>query len=280
MSFSHFFYQLFIGPLELLFETAYVFVNKFLYNSGLSIIVLSLIVNTLLLPMYRRADIIQDEERALENRLADVVSHIKKTFQGDERTMMLQTYYRQNNYKPYYALKASLPLVLMVPFFMAAYHFLSNLQELHGMRFGPIIDLGAPDMLLSVGSYKINVLPITMTAINCMSCAIYAQSFKIKEKLQLYGMALIFLILLYNSPSGLVLYWTTNNLFSLGKSLFKKILNFRLIRNMIHTASGAALLVSGIFFFQTEGTLFKPLLILFGIILCLPFLKGTLLKGR
>jgi membrane protein insertase Oxa1/YidC/SpoIIIJ len=32
-------------------------------------------------------------------------------------------------------------------------------------------------------------------------------------------MALIFLVLLYNSPSGLVLYWTCNNIFSLGKNL-------------------------------------------------------------
>ena len=31
-------------------------------------------------------------------------------------------------------------------------------------------------------------------------------------------MALIFLVLLYSSPAGLVLYWTMNNVFSLVKS--------------------------------------------------------------
>lgn len=33
--------------------------------------------------------------------------HIRKTFKGDERFMMIQTYYRQNDYKPVYVLRGS-----------------------------------------------------------------------------------------------------------------------------------------------------------------------------
>ena len=43
-----------------------------------------------------------------DRRLHKGVAHIKKTFRGDERMMMLQTYYRQNNYKPTYVLKGCL----------------------------------------------------------------------------------------------------------------------------------------------------------------------------
>ncbi|MDR0526493.1 MAG: hypothetical protein LBG79_01535, partial [Spirochaetaceae bacterium] len=39
------------------------------------------------------------------------------------------------------------------------------------------------------------------------------------------GMALVFLVLIYNSPAGLVLYWTLNNIFSLAKNCFKNIKN-------------------------------------------------------
>ena len=94
MSPGHFLYQLLIGPIELFFETIYGAANGLLGNNGLAIIVLSLAMNLLLLPLYRRADAIQAEERDTENKLSAWSTHIKKTFQGDERFMILQAYYR------------------------------------------------------------------------------------------------------------------------------------------------------------------------------------------
>lgn len=55
--------------------------------------------------------------------------------------MILQTYYRQNHYKPTYVLRGAISLLLEIPFFIAAYRFLSNLQLLQGASFGPIHDL-------------------------------------------------------------------------------------------------------------------------------------------
>jgi len=62
-----------------------------------------------------------------------------------------------------------------------------------------------------------------MTLINIVAGAVYTKGFKLKDKLQIYGMALVFLVLLYKSPAGLVLYWTMNNVFSLVKNIFYKI---------------------------------------------------------
>jgi membrane protein insertase Oxa1/YidC/SpoIIIJ len=111
-----------IGPLKLVFEIIYVLANRIIGHPGLSIIVLSLIMNILVLPLYRRADDMQEKAKDIEAKLHDGVAHIKKTFSGDERMMILQTYYRQNNYKPTDALNGSVSLLLEVPFFMAAYH--------------------------------------------------------------------------------------------------------------------------------------------------------------
>lgn len=212
-------YTLLIGPLETLFELIYVVAFKVLKNQGLSIVVLSLVMNTLLLPMYRRTDEIQAEANETEKRMKPWVTRIRNTFQGDERFMMLQTYYRQQHYKPTDALKGLTPLMLEIPFFMAAYHFLSNLSVLQHAAFGPIRDLGAPDGLLVIGSLSINLLPILMTVVNLISSAIYTRDASGKTKLQLYLMAGLFLLLLYDCPAGLVLYWTLNNVFSLGKNL-------------------------------------------------------------
>ena len=176
-------YQLLIGPLIIMFEFIYKAFIELLQNHGFSIICMSLVMNFLLLPLYKRADAIQDAEREQEKAMADSVAHIKKTFQGDERFMMLQTYYRQNHYKPFYVLKAFLPLVLEIPFFIAAYQFLSNYTPLSGTAFGPITDLGAPDQLLTVFGLTINVLPVLMTLINCISSAIYTRGFPLKDNI-------------------------------------------------------------------------------------------------
>lgn len=218
-------WQLLIFPLELLLETVYGIAMNISAHQGLAIFLMSMVMNLLLLPLYNRADAIQAKERDLEKKMEPWVRHIKKTFRGDERFMMLQTYYNQNHYKTYYSLRSSLPLALEIPFFMAAYHFLSNLGELKGGVLGPIQDLSAPDGLLVLGSLTLNLLPVLMTVINIISSTIYTKGSPLKDKITLYAMALIFLVLLYDSPSGLVFYWTLNNLFSLVKNLvyrFKK----------------------------------------------------------
>lgn len=225
MTFFEILSTLLIGPLKLLFEVIYVIADRFLKNPGLSIVVLSLIVNVLVLPLYKRADAMQEASRDTEARLQKGVAHIKKCFTGDERMMILQAYYRQNHYKPTDALRGSVSLLLEIPFFMAAYQFLSGLKSLQGVSFGPIADLSAPDGLLTVGSVTLNLLPVIMTLVNVISSAIYLKGFPKKTKVQLYAMAAFFLVFLYDSPAGLVFYWTLNNVFSLGKTIFYKLRN-------------------------------------------------------
>ncbi len=188
----------------------------------------------------------QEDVRNREKSLEPWVSHIKKTFSGNEQMMMLSTYYRQRGYKPIYALKGSISLLLEVPFFVAAYSFLSELQILNGTTLGPIANLADPDGLIKIFGISINLLPILMTLINIIAAAIYLQGFPLKDKIQMYGIAVIFLILLYNSPSGLVFYWTLNNLFSLGKNIFYKLKNPTKVLNIGLSIIGLAVLVFGL----------------------------------
>ena len=219
-----FLYQLIIMPLELMIEVIFTVMYRMLDNAGLAIIGVSIVVSFLILPLYRRADLMQEEERDRQDAMKHWVDHIKRTFKGDEQYMLLTTYYRQMNYHPLYALKSSISLLLQIPFFIAAYHYLSNLQVLQNVSFGPIANLGAPDALLQIGGFTVNVLPIAMTVVNLLSGAIYSRGFPMKTKVQQYVLTLLFLVLLYNRPAGLVLYWTMNNVFSLGKNIFMKVL--------------------------------------------------------
>lgn len=269
---------LFIGPLKLIFEIIFGVANRFVSNPGLAIIFLSLAMNILVLPLYKRADAMQEEARDTEAKLKAGVDHIKKTFSGDERMMMLQAYYRQNNYKPTSSLNGSVSLLLEIPFFMAAYQFLSHLDILNGVSFGPIADLGAPDGLIVIGGFVINLLPVLMTFINVISSAIYLKGFPLKTKLQLYGIALFFLVFLWTSPAGLVFYWTLNNVFSLVKNIFYKIKNpQKVLRILTFIVGIAACVFGGVFYDSTVGK--KTFIVILGVLLMLPLILN-LLKSR
>lgn len=263
MPFPSILYKFFIGPVELFFEIIFAWVYRHTLNPAISIVFLSLAMNLLVLPLYRRADSIQAEERAAALRLKPGIDHIKACFKGDERFMMLQTYYRQNNYRPYYSLRNSVSLLLQIPFFIAAYHYLSHLSVLNGAALGIIRDLGSPDSLIKIGAYEINALPVIMTLINIISGAIYTKGLSKTQKFQLYGMALIFLVLLYNSPAGLVFYWTLNNLFSLLKNIVYKLRNPKGFLRISCSAFGIAIL--SILILKQDVLSLR--MILFGVIL-------------
>jgi len=277
MSFWHALYQLLIGPLELLFETVFSLAYRVVKSPGLTIVFLSLAMNFLVLPLYRRADAIQTEQRDKALQMKPWVDHIKKTFRGDERFMMLETYYREVGYKPTDALKGSVSLLLEVPFFIAAYRFLSGLSLLNGVSFGPIADLGAPDGLIRIGGLAINLLPILMTLINVAAAAIYMKGFPLRNKLQMYGMALVFLVLLYGSPAGLVFYWTLNNLFSLGKNIFYKLKHPKRVFAVACSAIGVLGLIFVLFVHPMATTRRQLLLVGMLLLLQLPLLLQLLL---
>lgn len=258
MSFLEILDTVLLKSLELIFEIVYMMAYKIIDNPGATIVVLSLFMNLLVLPLYMRADAIQEEEHLIEKKLQRGVDHIKKTFSGDERIMMLQTYYRQNHYKPVYVLRSAVSLFLQIPFFIAAYRFLSGLPLLNGVSFGPITDLGRPDGMLRFAGISINLLPVIMTAVNLVSCIIYTKGSSLKSKIQLYAMALFFLVFLYASPAGLVFYWTLNNVFSLVKTCFYKLKNPRKVLNVISSASGILLGFYGLFLYSAP-TLLKTL---------------------
>ncbi len=279
-------YSVLIYPLYLIIEFIFTFFYRITDIAGVSVIGVSIGITLLCLPLYAVAEHWQQVERDVQKKLAPVIQHIKSTFLGDERYMMTTAYYSENHYHPMMALRSSFGLLIQVPFFMAAYSYLSNLSMLQGESFLFIKDMGQPDAMFSIGGFAINVLPIAMTLINIVAGAIYTKGFPFKEKAQIYGMALIFLVILYNSPSGLVLYWTMNNVFSLVKNIFYKLKN-PLKSFWLCMCACVAFAIIGIDFFTETHLDSKILLtILMSIVFFIPllmkalsFILGTVFKN-
>ncbi len=214
-----------IYPLKQIIEFSFSLFFHVFKNPGAAILGVSLAVTIMCLPLYIVAEKWTDLERDIQKQMEPGVKRIKKFFKGDEQYMILTTFYRQNHYHPLMALRSSFSLLIQIPFFLAAYSYLSHLSLLQGKSFFILSDLGKNDGLFTVGPFTINVLPILMTLINCASGFVYTKGHSLREKLQVYIMAAVFLVVLYDSPSGLVLYWTLNQVFSLTKNIFMKLKN-------------------------------------------------------
>lgn len=186
---------------------------------GASLVLLSLAVNIALIPVYHLAETWQEAERAVQRTMAPKLGEIREVFTGRERWMYTRALYRLHGYSPAYALRTSFGLLIQIPFFFAAYHLLNAAPELAGASWLFLKDLARPDGLISLNGMHINLLPFVMTAVNLLSAAVYTTRLTRREKVQLYGLAALFLVLLYPSSAALLVYWTCNNLFSLGKNL-------------------------------------------------------------
>ncbi|MEI0493698.1 membrane protein insertase YidC, partial [Brachyspira intermedia] len=219
-------YNITIYPIEFIIETLfYLFNNVFQYSYPISLFLLSLSVSILSLPLYITAEKWKKEEEIIQSKMKPDIDHIKKNFKGDEKFLLIQACYKIYKYKTVYALRSTLGLLIQIPFFLAAYNFIHNLQGLENISFLLIKDLASPDKLIHIGNTNINILPFIMSFFSLLSGIIYYKRGSFKDNSQIYIIPLIFLILLYNSPSGLLFYWTLNCFFSLVKNIIIKYKN-------------------------------------------------------
>ena len=208
-------YFLIIKPIEavlgFLFST-YVHLTG---SYGLSIMLLSLSVTIIMFPLFYIAEVWKRKEQAVEKRMKKRLSYIKKYYTGQKRYCMIKATHRLEGYTAASSFRTSFGLLIQIPFFFAAYHLLSHYEPYRGVGWLFIRDFAVPDGLL----WGLNLLPIAMTVINIVSSSIYMRGSRARDIIELYVMAGVFLVLLYASPAALVLYWTMNNVFSVGKSL-------------------------------------------------------------
>lgn len=268
-----------IHPIKQFIEICYLFFLEFTKNPGLAVVALSFAVTLCCLPLYIVAERWQETERNKQKEMKPYLDLIKKNFKGDERYMIISAYYRICRYNPLMVARSSFGVLIQIPFFIAAYSFLSGLDTLKGIPFIFIKDMSLPDAILSIKSIKVNILPIAMTAINCFSGAIYSHGHKnAREKIQIYGVALLFLALLYNSPSGLVLYWTMNNILSLVKNAFYKLKNPVKVLYAIAAAASVIGIIYVAFAMKNQKIELKALFALFcAIIIASPlFVKAII----
>lgn len=189
---------------------------------GLSIIIMSFCISALMYPFLWITEIIQSRDRIKRDKMKSQLDEIKYIKNKRERYYYTLEIYKKNGYNKFSVFYNLLGLVVQIPFFLAAYWGLSDYDPLTGESFGLIMDLNQPDKLIKVFGFDINFLPFGMTFINLFGIYLNSKDKGKREILQLITIALIFLILLYDQSSALVLFWLMNNFFATIKVWFFK----------------------------------------------------------
>lgn len=200
--------NVFLRPLMLICEGLFLWLLSLVKSPGAALILLGISVNLLLLPLYYQMEKSGRRERTRRDAMEREVARIKGAFKGRERYFYIRTIHRHYQYQPLKSLFTASDLFLQMVVFSTAYRYLKDLPLLEGVSFLGISDLSQPDGLLS----GVHLLPLLMTLANVASVLYYVDD-KGKRR-QGFFLALLFLALLYSSPSGLVLYWTSSNVFS------------------------------------------------------------------
>ncbi len=201
-------------PITWLMRTILEAVYGYTQSYGIAIIVMSFVINTILIPAYMLAELLQSQELRVRNRMQHKIDEFNTAFSGMTRFMYMRTLYRIHRYHPIMGLRSLGGLVVQFPFFIAAYQLLGHYELFKQVPFFIVSDLLQPDALFTIGHVPINVLPFVMTAVNLLAADMYTRRTNPKALVHIWGLAFVFLILLYNAPSALVLYWTVNNAYS------------------------------------------------------------------
>jgi len=190
------------------------FINSLIGDFGWSIIFLSCFVSLLISPLMRFSNKVVVREMEYESILEPRIQMIMQESTGEEQHQRISNLYTRYSYSPFMALRKVTPLFLQLPALFLTFYMLDGFDELAGQSFYWLNDLSKTDNLL----FDANLLPFIMTFFNVLA-TLTTPGYSKKGLVQVGVIALLFLVILYEQSSGLLLFWTMNNAILLIKNV-------------------------------------------------------------
>jgi YidC/Oxa1 family membrane protein insertase len=194
--------------------------NWFHYNVGLtwawSIVAITVAVRMLLVPVTIR------QIHSMQNlqRFAPQMKEIQKKYKHDKQKQNeeLMKFYRENHINP---AASCLPMLLQLPVFIALYYTLKHEHfppgsDLSWLHFIHDISAGTTAQW---GGY---VLLVVYVASQMASSFFMMATVDKTQRILFMLMPLVFVFIIARFPAGLVLYWVTTNLWTVGQGLITR----------------------------------------------------------
>lgn len=204
------------APLSKLFYNILTYLYNIFKNYGLAIIGLTVIIQIFTLPLTYNSIKATFKMKQIQPQ----IQLLQKVYKDDPKrlNMEIMNLYKEKKVNPF---GGCLPLILQIPIFWALFTMLRNTYDLRGAGFILWIkDLSQPDRLIIPGlNIGIPVLVVLM-GISMLVQQLVSGTFSDPQQRAIgIIMPIVFTFLFFNFPSGLVLYWFINNLFSIGIQL-------------------------------------------------------------
>ena len=206
--------------------------NSVLHNYGLSIIAITVILRVLFLPItlksMRSMKLMQAKMQAIKPK----VEALKEKYKDDKtkQNAELMKLYSSHGVNPLSSLGGCFPLLLQLPVFIALYDVLLYSIDLRQSSFLWINDLAEPEHLFNIpifGEYELpfRILPLLMGVSWFISQKMTPQTAPGSESMELQMkmmqfMPIIFTVMFWSLPSGLILYWTVSNILSIFQQIY------------------------------------------------------------
>jgi YidC/Oxa1 family membrane protein insertase len=194
-------------------------IHQYVGNYGWAIIALTILINVVLFPLnhksvvsMRKMQEIQPQAKAIQDRYAKLKATDPAKQKMNQELMAL---YRDRGVNP---ASGCIPLVLMMPVFLAFYAMLQTAIELRGAPFlGWIHDLSAPDPYY--------VLPVLVGVSQVVQQLMTPQTGvdPAQQKMMLF-MPLVLIFVFVASPAGALLYWLASTVIRIGQMQFTNYL--------------------------------------------------------
>ncbi len=184
-------------------------INGWVHNYGWSIILLTILIRLLIFPISQAGLKSMKDMQRVQPKMKAIQEKYKKygkdLTKKQEMNREIQELYKKEGVSP---LGGCLPMILQMPIFFAFWSLLLNVIELrHAPFLFWIRDLSAYDPYY--------VLPVLMGLTQLISQMITPSTGDANQKKMMYALPIVFTVVLATAPSGLIVYWTTNNLFQI-----------------------------------------------------------------
>ncbi len=181
-----------------------------LHSYAAAIIVLTLCIKSALWPLQNKAT--QSMKRM--SLLSPKMTELREKYKDDPTKMNteLMGLYKKYSVNPF---SGCLPMLVQIPIFFGFYSMLGTAIELRNSSFLWINDLSQPDTVGHFLGFPINLLPLLMAGSMVWQMGITPKTGDKMQQRMMMFMPVIFVVFAYNYASGLSLYWTTQNIFSI-----------------------------------------------------------------
>jgi YidC/Oxa1 family membrane protein insertase len=188
--------------------------NVFKLPYGWAIIAITIILKTLFWPLTAASTRSMKRMAALQPQMKVLQEKYKEDPAKLNKKMMEM--WKEHKVSP---VGGCLPMMIQMPVFIGFFYMIRSAIELRGASWLWVANLSKPDTLFIIPGFDFpfNLLPLIMGATMLWQSHQTPPSpgmDPMQQKLMRY-MPLMFLVMLYNFPAGLALYWTVNNLLTI-----------------------------------------------------------------